>query len=333
MQTLGEALSEAIARLSASPGTNTATGSCTSTPATERAGTGANVMDGALDNPRLEAELLLCEVADTNRTGLLAWPERPLTAAQAERYRRLVARRARGEPIAYILGRREFWGLQLQVAPATLIPRADTELLIECALRSLPADEPLVCADLGSGSGAIAAALASERPAWTVLAIERCAGAAAIAAANARRLGLDQVLVVQTDWLRAIAPGSLGAIVGNPPYVREDDPHLEIGDLRFEPRTALTAGADGLDAIREIVASAPSRLRARGWIAIEHGWDQGGPVRGLLRQAGFDRVQTDRDLAGHERVSSGIAAASKVRRDGSMATPLVMPDESPSHRP
>jgi len=278
VQTLGEALREAVALLSA----------------------------GDSDCARLDAELLLCEAAGTTRARLIAWPERTLHPAQHARFIDLLERRAEGEPIAYILGRREFWGLELALSPETLIPRPDTELLVECALQALPAHRPIVCADLGTGSGAIAGALAHERPDWTLIAIERSAGAAAVAADNARRLQLRQMFVVRADWMNAIAPGSLDAIVSNPPYVRDDDPHLHRGDLRFEPRTALTAGESGLDAIRMITKLAMDRLRPGGWLAIEHGWDQGDPVRRLLRQAGFENVNTHHDLAGHERVTSAV---------------------------
>lgn len=280
MQTLGEALRAAIAALS------------------------VDDRNGIQDSCRLEAELLLCKATGASRTDLIAWPERSLGPAQQACFQALVQRRATGEPIAYILGRREFWGLQLEVAPTTLIPRPDTELLVECALEALPADRPIVCADLGTGTGAIALALAHERPAWTLIAVERSAGAATIAAANARRLGLSHLIPLRADWLRAIAPNSLDAIVSNPPYVPDDDPHLQRGDLRFEPRTSLAAGADGLDAIRAILTQAPTRLRPNGWIGIEHGWDQAPAVRRLLRQAGFEGVTTHRDLADHERVSS-----------------------------
>ncbi len=279
MQTLAEALREAVATLSAGDG----------------------------ESARLDAEVLLCEAAGTTRTGLIAWPERTLQPAQTARLRQLIARRAQGEPIAYILGQREFWGLELVVDAQTLIPRPDTELLVECALQVLPAHRPLVCADLGTGSGAIAAALAHERSAWTLIAVERSAGAAAIAAENARRLELHRLFVVRADWLRAVAPGSLDAIVSNPPYVRANDPHLQRGDLRFEPRTALAAGSSGLDAIRAITAQATTVLRPGGWLAIEHGWDQGEAARALLRQAGFEAVNTHRDLAGHERVTEAVA--------------------------
>lgn len=259
------------------------------------------------DTARLEAELLLCEAAGIDRTAIIARPERPLEPAQHARLNALLSRRVAGEPIAYILGRREFWGLPLEVGRGVLIPRPDTELLVEITLAALPARRPLLCADLGTGSGAVACALANERRGWTLIGIERSADALAIAAANAERLQLDNLYLLNGDWLTAIAPNSLDAIVANPPYVRRDDPHLRQGDLRFEPSVALVAGSDGLDAVRAVVAQAPACLRQGGWLAIEHGWDQGEAVRGLLQRAGFDQVRTHRDLAGHERATSGFA--------------------------
>jgi release factor glutamine methyltransferase len=253
---------------------------------------------------RFETELLLCEAAGMTRSGLFAWPERRLEPPQAARFREMLRRRAEGEPVAYILGRREFWSLDIAVGPDTLIPRPETELLVECALQALPADRALRCADLGTGSGAVAAALASERARWTLVAVDRSPRALGIAAANARRLGLDNVLVVRGHWLDAFAEVAFDAIVANPPYVAAGDPHLAHGDLRFEPISALVAGDDGLAAIREIAAAAPSRLRPGGWLALEHGRDQGGAVRALLRDAGLDAAASHRDLSGHERVTS-----------------------------
>lgn len=259
------------------------------------------------DSPRLEAELLLCEAAGIDRATIIAWPERTLEPAQAARLQALLERRLAGEPMAYILGRREFWGLAFGVGPGVLIPRTDTELLVELTLAVLSADLPLVCADLGSGSGAVACALAHERRRWRLIGIERSPDALAIAAANAERLQLDNLRLLRGDWLAAIARNSLDAIVANPPYVCDGDPHLRQGDLRFEPSAALAAGHDGLDAIRIIVGQAPLCLRRPGWLAVEHGWDQGEPVRGLLEQAGFEQIRTHRDLTGHERVTCGFA--------------------------
>ncbi len=258
------------------------------------------------DSARLEAELLLCEAAGINRTAIIAWPERPLEPAGYARLQTLLRRRMQGEPIAYILGRREFWGLPLAVGRGVLIPRPDTELLVEITLAALSAESPLICADLGTGSGAVACALAAERPGWTLIGIERAADALTIAAVNADRLQLDNLHLLQSDWLTAIAPNSLDAVVANPPYIRADDPHLRRGDLRFEPAAALVSGSDGLDAVRTIIAQAPACLRRCGWLAIEHGWDQGEPVRRLFERAALKQVRTHRDLAGHERVTSGF---------------------------
>jgi release factor glutamine methyltransferase len=277
MHTLGEALREATGRLAAS----------------------------GLPDARLDAEVLLHAATGADRATLIAWPERRISSAQWQQLRALIERRAAGEPVAHILGRREFWSLSLRVTEHTLIPRPDTELLVDWALATLPAQAPLTCADLGTGSGAIAAALATERPRWTLIGIERCAAAAAVAADNARRLGLDGLLLARADWLQALADDSLDAIVANPPYIRAGDPHLITGDLRFEPRSALVAGADGLEAVRAILGDAPRCLRPDGWLATEHGWDQGAAVRRLLRDRGFDAVTTHRDLAGHERITSG----------------------------
>ena len=251
----------------------------------------------------------MCAAAALSRSTLIAWPGRALTAEQAARFDGWVARRAAGEPVAYILGRCGFYGLELGVTPATLIPRPETELLVDWMLGALPADAPIVCADLGTGSGAIALALAHERPRWTLIAVERSAAAIGIAAANGRALRLDNLQPLLGDWLAAIADASLDAVVANPPYVRCDDPHLRRGDLRFEPVSALAAGADGLDAIRIIIDQARRCLRPGGRVAIEHGWDQGAAVRGLLVAAGYDRINTHRDLAGHPRFTAARHAA------------------------
>jgi release factor glutamine methyltransferase len=275
--TVGEALNAASARLTGLP-------------------------DGS---PRLEAELLLGEATGLRRPQMLARPDAPLAIEARRRLTRLVERRRRGEPIAYILGCQGFWTLDLQVTPDTLIPRPETELLVETALARLPADAPLLVADLGTGSGAIAAALASERPVWTLIAADRSIAALDVACTNARRLQLTNLCTLAGSWLAPFAPASLDAVLSNPPYVRADDPHLTRGDLRYEPRSALAAGPDGLDAIRRIAAAAPDRLKPGGLIALEHGCDQGAAVRDLLAQAGLTGAQTVHDLAGHERVTLG----------------------------
>lgn len=251
----------------------------------------------------LEADLLLAAATGLERTQLIAWPDAPLSATQQQTFEQLIARRLAGEPIAYLLGRREFWSLELCVSPATLIPRPETETLVEQALHNLPAAASLCVVDLGTGSGAIAAALAQERPAWSLIGIERNAEAIAVSALNAKQLRLTNLALVRGDWSSALDAASADAILSNPPYVRADDPHLGEGDLRFEPATALISGRDGLDAIRAIIADAPRCLRPGGLLAIEHGWDQGTNLRALMEAQGLESIETLRDLAGQERVT------------------------------
>jgi release factor glutamine methyltransferase len=258
-------------------------------------------------SPRLEAELLLCEATGASRTGLIAWPERPLTPSQAQRFNGLILRRARGEPIAYILGYREFWGQRLRVTPDTLIPRHETELLVEATLAALPAEQPLIGIDLGTGCGNLAIALATERPRWTLIASDRSAGALRVAAQNASGIGVHNVLPIQGDWLAPIADGRLDFIVCNPPYIHPDDPHLGRGDPRHEPRMALTDDADGTAPARAIAGQGRQGLRSGGWIAFEHGWDQGPTARRILNAQGYRRVETLRDLSGHDRVTCGYS--------------------------
>jgi release factor glutamine methyltransferase len=255
-------------------------------------------------SPRLEAELLLGEVTGLDRAKLLAWPESEIRDADLSRFRALVERRIAGEPIAYVRGRQAFWTLELRVTRDTLIPRPETELLVELALERLPPDAPLLVLDAGSGSGAIAAALASERPAWTLIATDRSLDAARVARDNLSRLAAKNARVINCHWLAPIADRSLHALICNPPYIPDADPHLKRGDLLFEPRWALAAGRDGLDAIRELGAQAATRLRPVGLIVLEHGFDQAQAVRAILARQGFEDLSTHRDLAGHERATS-----------------------------
>ncbi|CAN0602831.1 unnamed protein product, partial [Ectocarpus sp. 12 AP-2014] len=213
-------------------------------------------------------------------------------------------RRQQGEPVAYLLGKREFWSLPLTVTPATLIPRPETELLIECALElSLPGDARVV--DLGTGSGAIALALAHERPHWQVTGVDVSAEALEVARANAESLGLARVDWRLGNWLEPLGTERFSLIVSNPPYVTPDDPHLEMGDLPFEPRSALVAGEDGFADLRLITEAAPDHLVPEGWLMLEHGFEQGEGVRDLLTRAGFEAVRSHRDLSGQERISVG----------------------------
>lgn len=255
------------------------------------------------DSDRLDAEVLLAHVLGKPRSYLHAWPHAQLHEPQLALYRQLVARRAEGEPVAYLTGRREFWSLDFEVSRATLIPRPETELLVEQALAGLPADRPLRVADLGTGSGAVAVALARERNRWRLCATDRSVAAIEIARRNAARLQVSELDFVVGDWSSAFADRSLDAIVSNPPYVAEQDPHLAQGDVRFEPRTALAAGAQGLDDLGRLIQDAARVLKAGGWLFLEHGAGQSAAVRALLNKLNFKGIATLRDLAGLERVT------------------------------
>lgn len=254
--------------------------------------------------PQLDAELLLAHVLGKPRSYLLTWPERELTDEQLAQFGALMIRRRQGEPVAYLLGEQGFWSLALQVSPDTLIPRPDTERLVELALELGPAG-PAKVLDLGTGSGAIALALAAERGQWQLTGVDRMAGAVALAESNRARLGLSNVQLLTSDWFTAVAGQRFGLIVSNPPYIAADDPHLAQGDVRFEPASALISGVDGLDDIRRIIDSAPDYLQSGGWLLLEHGWQQADAVCSLLQQRGFLGVQAWRDLGGQQRVSGG----------------------------
>ena len=261
---------------------------------------------GGID-ARHEAELLLLHVLDRPRSWLFAHATDPLAADDQAAFETLLARRVAGEPVAYLTGRRGFWTLDLEVDPATLIPRPETELLVELALERLPPDQALQLADLGTGSGAIALALASERPRAQVLATDASPGALAVAARNAARHELDNVRFAEGghDWYAPLQGVRFDLIASNPPYIASDDPHLEQGDLRFEPSTALASGMDGLDDIRRIVDGGQAHLRPGGWLLIEHGWEQGAAIRALFEATGFVEVQTVQDLEQRDRVTLG----------------------------
>lgn len=254
---------------------------------------------------RGDAEALLLHVLHKPRSWLFAHADEELPAETIAAFDALLARRAAGEPLAYITGRRGFWTLDLEVTPATLIPRPETELLVELALQRIPADTASTIADLGTGSGAIALALASERLHAQVSAIDASAAALAVAARNAQRLGIANVEFLHGDWFAPLAGREFALIVSNPPYIASDDPHLAQGDLRFEPAAALASGHDGLDDIRCIVDGARTQLESGGWLLFEHGWDQGDAARTLLHEAGYVEVFTAQDLERRDRVSGG----------------------------
>lgn len=250
----------------------------------------------------VDGRALLAHVLDRDRAWLIAHADEALAPADAETFFALAKRRRDGEPIAYLTGHREFWGLDLLVTPAVLIPRPETETLVETLLERLPADRPLAVLDLGTGSGAIALALARERPLARVLATDTSRDALDLARANAGRLALGNVEFLRSDWYTDVPPAPFDAIVSNPPYVPGGDPHLSAGDLRFEPRAALCPGSDGLAALRTIVAGARERLVPGGTLAVEHGYDQSDAVQRLFAAAGFAQVAVRRDLAGIARV-------------------------------
>lgn len=256
-----------------------------------------------------DAETLLAHALGRPRGWLYAHGDDELDPAVAEYFGQLLARRAAGEPVAYLTGRRGFWSLDLQVTADTLIPRPETELLVELALARLPADRRLRIADLGTGSGAIALALAHERRNAQVIATDASQAALAVARGNAAALGLVNVVFRQGNWLAPLAGERFDLIASNPPYIAEDDEHLRQGDLRFEPASALASGADGLDAIRQIARDAGDCLLPGGWLMLEHGWEQGAQVRALLHAAGLVDVATERDLSQHERISFGRTLA------------------------
>ncbi|HXS74144.1 MAG TPA: peptide chain release factor N(5)-glutamine methyltransferase [Rhodanobacteraceae bacterium] len=255
---------------------------------------------------RRESELLLAHVLGVSRAWLVAHADDVIDDAACAAFAELHARRARGEPVAYLTGTRGFHALDLQVTPDVLIPRAETELLVELALARIPDNAECRVADLGTGSGAIALAIARERPHAGVLATDASDAALAVARANARRLHLERVEFAHGDWCAALGDASdFHLIVSNPPYIEECDPHLLQGDLRFEPRMALASGADGLDAISTIARDARAHLREGGWLLLEHGFEQGSAVRTLLERHGYHDVFTERDLEQRERVSGG----------------------------
>lgn len=258
------------------------------------------------DSPtaRLDTELLLAAALGKSRSYLHTWPEKIVSSEAAAVFSGYLQRRRGGEPVAYILGQQGFWKLDLEVAPHTLIPRPDTELLVEAALELLPATAARVL-DLGTGSGAIALALASERGGWQVTAVDRVLEAVALAERNRQRLRLDNVRVLSSHWFDSLAGQRFELIISNPPYIAAADPHLVDGDVRFEPASALVAGVDGLDDLRLIIAQAPEHLEAGGWLMLEHGYDQAAAVRELLLAQGFEQVHSRIDLGNHERISLG----------------------------
>lgn len=253
----------------------------------------------------IDARILLQYVLDVSHAHLIAHAGQALDSKQAQSFRLLTARRAQGEPVAYLTGRREFYSLGFTVTPAVLIPRPETELLVDMALARIPPDLPWKILDLGTGSGAIALAIAKHRPLADISAVDFSVDALAVAKTNARDLGVKNVRFIEGDWFDGFNGETFNLIVSNPPYIADGDPHLTRGDLRFEPRMALAAEGEGLDCIRSIIAAAPAHLVEDGALLLEHGYDQAEACRRLLSEAGFKRVLSHPDLAGIMRVSGG----------------------------
>ena len=263
---------------------------------------------GVSDSPRLDVEILLAHVIEKNRTYLFTWPEKTLTVEQARTFADCFARRQHGEPVAHIIGQREFWSLPLAVDNTTLIPRPDTELLVETVLDLYAADAPRQgrrLLDLGTGTGAIVLALASEKPHWACFGVDKSAAAVTLAERNRAALQLANVRIQQSDWFAAIEPIGFDVIVSNPPYIDPADPHLQQGDVRFEPHSALVAANSGMADIEWIAQQAGDFLLPEGWLLVEHGYNQGAAVRDCFAGRGFYAIRTLPDLGGNERVTLG----------------------------
>lgn len=258
----------------------------------------------ASPSPRLDAEVLMCHVLGVSRAWLYTWGDRDAEPLVRARFEALIAARAQGRPVAHLVGEREFWGLTLKTSDATLIPRPDTECLVEAALARGAAEKGQLV-DLGTGTGAIALAFASERPGWQVTGVDLSPQAVALAADNAAALGLSRVRFLQSDWFAALSGERFSLVVANPPYLADDDPHLGQGDVRFEPRSALVAGDEGLADLYWLVGEARDHLVPGGWLLLEHGLEQGAAVRQALEDAGYSDVATLEDLGARDRVSLG----------------------------
>ncbi|MEK9133933.1 MAG: peptide chain release factor N(5)-glutamine methyltransferase [Pseudomonadota bacterium] len=266
--------------------------------------TAARELQSTSSTPRLDAEVLAMHVCGLDRSGLITHGHSVLTDDQQRRLETLLVRRNQGEPTAYLTGVREFWSLEFNVSPATLIPRPETELLVEKALAHVPQDAEWTIADLGTGCGAIALALAKERPRCRIIATDISPAALDVARSNAARFGPTNVEFREGSWFEPLTGMKLDMIVSNPPYVRANDPHLEQGDVRFEPEQALAAGPEGLDAIRQIASSARAHLNPAAWLLFEHGWDQAAAIGRLLHQLGYRNIVCYPDLGGRDRITA-----------------------------
>lgn len=259
------------------------------------------------ESPSVDAKVILANILGKSQTFLFTWPEKTLDALQVTHFENAIARRKKGEPVAYIVGRRDFWTLSLFTSPDTLIPRPDTEVLVEQVLNWAVESkrEPLAICDLGTGTGAIALALASELPQASVVGVDFQNGAVELATRNAEANEVTNAQFLQSDWFSALNGQSFDVIVSNPPYIEEASPYLNEGDVRFEPKTALTSGVDGLHDIKHIISTSPMFLNKGGLLAFEHGFNQGRAVRDLLSAAGFSSVRTVKDYGENDRVTFG----------------------------
>jgi release factor glutamine methyltransferase len=258
------------------------------------------------DSPQLDCELLLCYVLDVDRTWLRTWPEKEVSKFLEAKFCALLEKRVQGQPIAYLVGSRGFWSMDLQVSKDTLIPRPETELLVELAL-GLKLPKNSYGLDLGTGTGAVALALATERPDMNFTAVDSQVGAVSLANKNCQNLGLSNVAIFQSDWFDSVQlmDNQFDLIISNPPYISANDPHLQQGDVRYEPNTALVSGIDGLDDLQKIIAKSPAYLKSDGWLLLEHGFDQGAAVVRLMSRAGFKKVVTQKDYNQIDRVTLG----------------------------
>jgi release factor glutamine methyltransferase len=260
------------------------------------------LLGSVTDVPQLEAEILLAHILKVKRSYLHTWPDKIIESVEQKNFLELIAKRCQGEPIAYLIGHREFWTLDLMVTPDVLIPRPDTELLVDSVLKNIVNEEAVV-ADLGTGSGAIALSLAQARPHWSVYATDMSMSALLVAKDNGKRLGIKNVIFQQGSWCEALPDIKFHAIVSNPPYIAEDDDHLNTGDLRFEPRSALASGSDGLRDITEIIFQVKNYLLPSGMLFLEHGFQQAQSVASIFAKAGYTNITTCQDLSGLDRMT------------------------------
>jgi release factor glutamine methyltransferase len=269
----------------------------------------AQLTPSTTESPRLDAELLLCHLLGKSRSWLHTWPDQPLTAALEPLFRQLVERRRSGEPIAHLLGSQSFWSLDLKVTADTLIPRPDTERLIEQALLFIPEHQPWQVADLGTGTGAIAIAIATERPDCSIIATDQSLAALNVARENSQRYPSANLSFRSGSWFEPLQGEHFELILSNPPYIAEEDPHLTQGDLRFEPGNALVSGVRGMDDLQQIISTAPDHLHPNGILLVEHGYDQGKEVRSLFTENDYHTIKTRRDLGGEERITYGTQSS------------------------